>query len=97
MARDHIPKLTPRLEYLAKNINRWASKNRDELAHDSAIKHQRRFTKYERELVRCGSDIHALERFVNAQAIAFRKITKKYKVRALSWLLGANIHHGNMC
>lgn len=97
MTRDHIPKLTPLLEYLAKNISRWASKNRDELAHDSAMKHQRRFTKYERELVRCGSDIHALERFVNAQAIAFRKITKKYKVRALSWLLGANIHQGNMC
>ncbi|QPC68495.1 hypothetical protein HYE67_010726 [Fusarium culmorum] len=78
-ARDRMPKLTSLLEYLAKNINRWASKNRDGLADDSAIKHQRRFIKYERELVRCGSDIHALERFVNAQAVAFRKITKKYK------------------
>jgi hypothetical protein len=73
--------ISRRLEHLAKNINRWASKSQDELADNSAIKHQRRFTKYERELVRCGGDIHALERFVNAQTVAFRKITKKYKVR----------------
>lgn len=48
---------------------------------DDAIKYQRRFAKYERELVRCGGDIQALSRFTNAQVVAFRKILKKYKVR----------------
>ncbi|KAM0557150.1 hypothetical protein ACHAPJ_005413 [Fusarium lateritium] len=70
--------ISRRLDYLAKNISRWASKQ-DQVADSSAIKHQRRFTKYERELVHCGSDIQALERFVKAQTVAFRKITKKYK------------------
>jgi len=84
--------ISRRLEYLAKNINRWASKNRDGLADDSAMKYQRRFTKYERELVRCGSDIQALERFVNAQAVAFRKITKKYKKWTGSTTLGTRLY-----
>lgn len=76
-----MPNLTPHIEYLAKNINRWASKNQEQLAGEPAIRHHRRFTKYERELVRCGSDIQSLERFVKAQTVAFRKIIKKYKVR----------------
>ncbi|KAJ3517189.1 hypothetical protein NM208_g14740 [Fusarium decemcellulare] len=71
--------ISRRLEHLAKNINRWASKPQEEMTEDSAIKHQRRFAKYERELLRCGGDIQALERFVKAQTVAFRKITKKYK------------------
>ncbi|EXK76087.1 hypothetical protein FOQG_19153 [Fusarium oxysporum f. sp. raphani 54005] len=81
-----------RLEYLAKNIDRWASKNQDQLADDFAIKHQRRFTRYERELVRCGSDIQALERFIKAQTIAFRKITKKFKKWTGSITLGARLY-----
>ncbi|KAF4976790.1 hypothetical protein FZEAL_6596 [Fusarium zealandicum] len=73
--------ISRRLEHLAKAINRWASKPQDQVTEDSAIKHQRRFAKYERELLRCGADLQALERFVKAQTVAFRKITKKYKVR----------------
>jgi hypothetical protein len=80
MACDYMPKLTSKLEYLAKNIDRWALKNQDQLADDFTIKHQRRFTTYERELVRCGRDIQALKRFIKAQTIAFRKITKKFEV-----------------
>ncbi|KAF4333690.1 hypothetical protein FBEOM_12486 [Fusarium beomiforme] len=72
--------ISRRLEYLAKNIDRWASKAQDKLADDFSIKHHRRFIKYERELVCCGSDIQALERFIKAQIIAFRKITKKFEV-----------------
>lgn len=53
----------------------------EEMTTDDAIKYQRRFAKYERELVRCGGDIQALSRFTNAQVVAFRKILKKYKVR----------------
>lgn len=44
------------------------------------MKRQRRFAKYERELLNCGDDIYALERFCKAQVTAFRKILKKYKV-----------------
>ncbi|KAM0200273.1 hypothetical protein ACHAPQ_000320 [Fusarium lateritium] len=84
--------ISRRLEHIAKNINRWVSKSQDELADNTAIKHQRRFTKYERELVRCGSDIHALERFVNAQTIAFQKITKKYKKWTGSTTLGTRLY-----
>ncbi len=43
------------------------------------MKRQRRFAKYERELLDCGDDMYALERFSKAQVTAFRKILKKYK------------------
>lgn len=48
-----------------------------------SLKRHRRFAKYERDLLRCGEDILALARFINAQIVAFRKITKKYKVSSL--------------
>jgi hypothetical protein len=47
------------------------------------LKRQRKLVKYEREVIRCGDEIQALQRFVNAQVVAFRKILKKYKVRRL--------------
>ncbi|RMJ11783.1 hypothetical protein CDV36_008574 [Fusarium kuroshium] len=84
--------ISRRLEHLAKSINRWASKPQNEMTEDSAIKHQRRFAKYERELLRCGGDIQALERFVKAQTVAFRKITKKYKKWTGSTTLGARLY-----
>ncbi|GAO18074.1 hypothetical protein UVI_02059920 [Ustilaginoidea virens] len=45
----------------------------------TSFKRQRRITKYQGELVRCGEEIQALSRFANAQVVAFRKILKKYK------------------
>ncbi|KAI0110826.1 hypothetical protein GGR51DRAFT_557827 [Nemania sp. FL0031] len=42
-------------------------------------KRQRRFVKYQTQIEECGHDIKALNRFVNAQVTAFRKILKKYK------------------
>ncbi|KAH8699775.1 hypothetical protein BGZ61DRAFT_477744 [Ilyonectria robusta] len=71
--------ISRRLEHLAKSIYRWIRKPLEEMTTDDAIKYQRRFAKYERELVRCGGDIQALSRFTNAQVVAFRKILKKYK------------------
>ena len=44
------------------------------------MRRQRRFAKYEREVLRCGKLTNDLARFVEAQKTAFRKITKKYKV-----------------
>ncbi|KAJ9419362.1 hypothetical protein FOXG_07232 [Fusarium oxysporum f. sp. lycopersici 4287] len=91
-ALSKADEISRRLECLAKNIDRWASKNQDQLADDFAIKHQRRFTKYERELVRCGSDIQALERFIKAQTIAFRKITKRFEKWTGSITFGTRLY-----
>ncbi|KAK8920877.1 hypothetical protein H634G_08776 [Metarhizium anisopliae BRIP 53293] len=85
--RVHTPRILhfadggflPAEEHLASQIQRWVTKYSD--ANDSTIslKRQRRFAKYERELLRCGEEIHGLSRFANAQVVAFRKILKKYK------------------
>ncbi|KAK9782781.1 putative SPX domain-containing protein [Seiridium cardinale] len=42
-------------------------------------KRQRKFAKFQRQVVECGDDIRDLRRFVRAQNEAFRKILKKYK------------------
>jgi hypothetical protein len=44
-----------------------------------SLKRRQRFAKYEQTLLQCGDDIKSLERFVNAQVVAFRKILKKYR------------------
>ena len=44
------------------------------------LRKHRKFVKYEKELLRLGDDINALQRFASAQVVAFRKILKKYKV-----------------
>ncbi|KAJ2970116.1 hypothetical protein NQ176_g8339 [Zarea fungicola] len=69
-----------RMEHLEANIKRWIDKYAQENPSNTvALKRQRRFAKYERELLNCGDDIYALERFSKAQVTAFRKILKKYK------------------
>lgn len=45
-------------------------------------KRKRKFLKFQQQVVECGDDIRDLQRFVRAQNEAFRKILKKYKVRA---------------
>ncbi|KAK1750840.1 xenotropic and polytropic retrovirus receptor 1 [Echria macrotheca] len=52
-------------------------------------KRQRRFAKYENELLQCGTDIQSLQRFVGAQVVAFRKILKKYRKWTGSSTLGS--------
>jgi len=54
-----------------------------------SIKRQKRFAKYENELLQCGSDIQSLRRFVSAQVVAFRKILKKYRKWTGSSTLGS--------
>ncbi|KAI0205821.1 hypothetical protein F4808DRAFT_180037 [Astrocystis sublimbata] len=44
-----------------------------------STKRQRRLAKYQAQVEECGDEIRALNRFVDAQTIAFRKILKKYK------------------
>lgn len=55
----------------------------------TSSKRQRRFAKYEEELLECGDEIHALQRFVSAQNVAFRKILKKYRKWTGSATLGS--------
>ncbi|KAH9439722.1 hypothetical protein MCOR02_003262 [Pyricularia oryzae] len=49
---------------------------------------QRRLARYAQQASQCGEEIHDLERFVNAQVVAFRKILKKYKKWTGSQTLG---------
>ncbi|KAG6019942.1 hypothetical protein E4U41_003028 [Claviceps citrina] len=71
--------ISRRLEHLASKTRRWIAKYSDANDCTLSLKRQRRFAKYERELLRCGEEIFALSRFANAQVTAFRKILKKYK------------------
>lgn len=66
--------------HLESSIKRWIGRCPDHPILTESLKEQRRFAKYERELLQCGDDIHHISRFANAQVIAFRKIVKKYKV-----------------
>ncbi|KAK0742856.1 hypothetical protein B0T18DRAFT_349647 [Schizothecium vesticola] len=56
--------------------------------HRASLKRQRRFARYEQCLLQCGNDIQSLQRFVDAQIVAFRKICKKYRKWTGSSALG---------
>ncbi|OAQ65204.1 SPX domain-containing protein [Pochonia chlamydosporia 170] len=71
--------ISRRLEHFATKTQRWVAKYSDGDADSLSLKRQRRFTKYEREVLRCGEEIQALSRFANAQVVGFRKILKKHK------------------
>ncbi|KAJ6436254.1 reverse transcriptase [Purpureocillium lavendulum] len=71
--------ISRRLEHLNTSIQRCIAKHSTGQDQSFSLKRQRRFAKYERELMRCGDDIQALSRFANAQIVAFRKILKKYR------------------
>jgi SPX domain protein involved in polyphosphate accumulation len=73
-----------RLESLSDLIGRLIDKCDGDGSPRVSLKRQRRFSKYERDLLRCEEEILALSRFIKAQAEAFRKITKKYKVGFLA-------------
>ncbi|KAJ4145950.1 hypothetical protein LMH87_004781 [Akanthomyces muscarius] len=82
-----------RMEHLESNTKRWIQKyDQEPTSANLAMKRQRRFAKYERELLNCGDDIYALERFSKAQVTAFRKILKKYKKWTGSTALNARFN-----
>ncbi|KAI1850553.1 hypothetical protein JX265_004263 [Neoarthrinium moseri] len=60
-------------------------------------KRQRRFLKYQQDVVECGDDIRDLQRFVRAQVEAFRKIMKKYKKWTGSTTLTARFTDNVLC
>ncbi|KAF7532437.1 hypothetical protein G7054_g7961 [Neopestalotiopsis clavispora] len=55
-------------------------------------KRQRKFVKFQQQVVECGDDIRDLQRFVRAQNEAFRKILKKYKKWTGSTTLTSRFH-----
>lgn len=77
-----------RLDHLATNIERFAVKSASDAENLSPLRRQRRFAKYERDLLQCDTDIHSLSRFCSAQVVAFRKILKKYK----KWTGSTTLH-----
>ena len=67
-------------EYLSNQTERLVSRRCGDDAGKVTLRRQRKVAKYERELLRIGDEVQLLQRFVNAQVVAFRKILKKYKV-----------------
>lgn len=84
--------ISRRLGYLKSSIDRWLAKRQEDPTASELIKQQRRFIKYDRELMLCSDDITALTRFANAQVVAFRKIIKKYKKWTGSTTLGSRFN-----
>ncbi|KAH6842542.1 SPX domain-containing protein [Chaetomium sp. MPI-CAGE-AT-0009] len=83
-----------RLQHLSNQIHRLilrcATSGRDRMS----LKRRQRFAKYEQILLQCGDDIKSLQRFVNAQTVAFRKILKKYRKWTGSSTLGVRFKEG---
>ncbi|KAK2615675.1 hypothetical protein N8I77_002413 [Diaporthe amygdali] len=70
--------ITRRLQHLSSQVQRLIARCNDD-PERMPRKRQRRFVRLERDVLKCGNDIQDLQRFVNAQSIAFRKILKKYR------------------
>lgn len=78
-----------RLKHLERAIERWLGKQPADPSTSQNLRFNRKFARYERDLLQCGDDINALTRFANAQVVAFRKILKKYKKWTGSTTLGS--------
>ncbi|KAL2021985.1 hypothetical protein VTK56DRAFT_6225 [Thermocarpiscus australiensis] len=77
-----------RLHHLSNQIHRLILRCATSGRGRMSLKRRQRFARYEQELLRCGDDIRCLQRFVNAQIVAFRKILKKYRKWTGSSTLG---------
>ena len=51
-------------------------------------KRRDKFSRYDTQIVKCGEDTKALQKFVDVNRSAFQKITKKYRVSTKSLLEG---------
>ncbi|KXX81995.1 Xenotropic and polytropic retrovirus receptor 1 [Madurella mycetomatis] len=78
-----------RLNHLSNQVHRLILRCATSGQDRMPLKRRQRFAKYEQELIRCGDDIRALQRFVSAQIVAFRKILKKYRKWTGSSTLGS--------
>ncbi|KAK4191122.1 SPX domain-containing protein [Podospora australis] len=80
--------ISRRLQHLSNQIHRLIVRCATSGQSRTSLKQQRRFARYEQVLLQCGDDIRSLQRFVNAQIVAFRKILKKYRKWTGSSTLG---------
>ncbi|KAL2162417.1 hypothetical protein VTH06DRAFT_7330 [Thermothelomyces fergusii] len=81
--------ISRRLQHLSTQIHRLILRCATSGRGRMPLKRRRRFARYEQDVVQCGDDIGALQRFVSAQVVAFRKIIKKYRKWTGSVTLGA--------
>ncbi|KAM7199377.1 hypothetical protein V8F20_005772 [Naviculisporaceae sp. PSN 640] len=86
--KSKADELTRRLQHLSNQIHRQIVRSVTSRRNSMSFKRQRRFARYETQLLQCGEEIQDLDRFVNAQIVAFRKILKKYKKWTGSSTLG---------
>jgi heme/copper-type cytochrome/quinol oxidase subunit 4 len=70
--------LSRRLQHLSDQIHKFLTRCATS-SNRSSPRIQRRYQKYRRDLEQCNDDIDALNRFVKAQVVGFRKILKKYR------------------
>ncbi|CAK7267857.1 hypothetical protein SEPCBS119000_002764 [Sporothrix epigloea] len=68
-----------RLQNVSDQVHRLLLRSTTSARNSTALKRQQRFNKYERATLLLQDEIKDLNRFVNAQVVAFRKILKKYK------------------
>ncbi|EGO54544.1 hypothetical protein NEUTE1DRAFT_69305 [Neurospora tetrasperma FGSC 2508] len=78
-----------RLQHLSNQIHAHIVRCAASTRTRTSTKRQRQFARYEQELLQCGDEIQALQRFVNAHTVAFRKILKKYRKWTGSATLGS--------
>ncbi|KAK3350153.1 hypothetical protein B0T25DRAFT_570732 [Lasiosphaeria hispida] len=78
-----------RLHYVSNQLHRLLLRCAISRRDGMSLKRQRRFAKYEQDLLKCREDVRSLQRFVNAQVVAFRKILKKYRKWTGSSSLGS--------
>ncbi|KAL1872636.1 hypothetical protein VTK73DRAFT_1440 [Phialemonium thermophilum] len=71
--------LSRRLQFLSDRIHHLITRCATSAETARTPKYQRLFAKYDDRLIKCGEEIQALSRFVNAQVVALRKILKKYR------------------
>ncbi|KAK3316704.1 SPX domain-containing protein [Apodospora peruviana] len=90
--KSKADELSRRLQHLSNQIHRLILRCTTSRLDRVSLKRQSRFARYESELLRCGDEIQALQRFVSAQIVAFRKILKKYKKWTGSSTLGARFN-----
>ncbi|KAM7221315.1 xenotropic and polytropic retrovirus receptor 1 [Rhypophila decipiens] len=86
--KSKADELGRRMQHLSNQIHKQILRLVTSRQESMSLRRQRRFAKYEDQLLRCGEEIQDLDRFVNAQIVAFRKILKKYKKWTGSSALG---------
>lgn len=68
-----------RLQFLQNAVLRLLARCTYNSGKPISRKRRERFSKYDVQITRCGEDTKALQRFVEAQRMAFHKILKKYR------------------